>query len=81
MNPDLRIGADLGRQPAKKTRVFAVDKDVHVTAKLALFVEHAVAEAGMLARDRLNNLRRGHAHIERKRELDHVAATGPSAQR
>jgi hypothetical protein len=52
-----------------------------VTAKLALFGEDAVAEAGMLSRDRLNNLARGHAHIERKLELDHVAAAGPSAQR
>jgi len=81
MNPHLGIGADLGRQPAEKTRVFAVDKDVYVTAKIALFVEHAVAEAGMLAGDGFNNLFRGHAHIERKLKLDHVAATGPSAQR
>jgi len=29
----------------------------------------------MLARDRFNNLRRGHPHIERKLKLDQVAAT------
>jgi hypothetical protein len=38
MNPHFRIGADRGRQSAKLARVFAVDENVHVAAKLALFV-------------------------------------------
>jgi hypothetical protein len=38
MDPDFRIGMDLGGQTTKLARVFAVDENVHVAAKLALFV-------------------------------------------
>ena len=81
MNPHLRVGTDLGFESARKARVFAVDEDVHVAAKLALFVEHAVADSRMLARESVDNFRGGHPHIGRERQFDHVAATGPSAQR
>jgi hypothetical protein len=52
-----------------------------VATKLALFVEHAVADARMLARESFDYFRGGHTHVGRERHLDYVAATGPSAQR
>ena len=79
MNPDLRVGADLGRQAAQRARVFAVDEDVHVAAELALFVEHPVADAGMLARESFYNFRNGDARIVLERQGDYIAAAGPFA--
>jgi hypothetical protein len=52
-----------------------------VAAKLALFVEHTVADTRMLARESFDNFRGGHPYIGRDRQFEHVAAAGPSAQR
>jgi len=81
MNPHLRLRADSGAKPTRKARIFAVDENVDVAAKLALFVKHPIANARMLARERLDNFGRGHARVRRERQLNHIAAAGPSAQR
>jgi hypothetical protein len=80
MNPYLRGSTDLGFETAREARVFPVNENVHVAAKLALFVEHAVADSRVLARQSVDNFRDGHPNIGRERQFDHVAAAGPSAQ-
>ena len=60
MNPDLRLVPDRGREPAEKTGVLAVDKEIDMAAKITLFVKHAVTEARKLLRDDLNYFCRGY---------------------
>ena len=55
MDPYFRGGIHPGCEPAENASVFAIDKNIHVTAKLALFVQHAVAKAGKLLSERLDN--------------------------
>lgn len=81
MNPHLGIGTDLRLEAAKEARVLAVDEDVHVTAQMPLLVEHTVADPGMLARESIDHFGGGHPQVDRKRQLDYVAAAGPFAKR
>src|SRR5690349_20180674 len=81
MNPHFRVRADPGVQASREARVFAVDENIDVAAKLSLLVAHAVAETRMLARERFENFRHGHARVGRQPELDQLATAGPSAQR
>ena len=80
MNPYFRVGADRGRQPTKKASVFAVYENIHVTAKLALFIKDTVAKAWKLAGNRADDFRCGHAAGCSNLQVNDVAAAGPFAQ-
>jgi hypothetical protein len=79
MNPHLRVGSHLRCESAEKARVLAVDEDIYVAAQFSLVVEHTIAEARMVPRNRFDHRCGRHPLVIPKRYLDHVAASGPFA--
>ena len=80
MNPHFRVVTDRGRQPTEKASIFVVYENIHVAAKLALFIKDTVATAWKLAGDGVDDFRCGYAAGCSNLQVDDVAAAGPFAQ-